>query len=307
MRVSVDSSGRPYRVVDVDRIAINRKGDYSFVIAAPVEDVRASAESGSEPGLRSGAVIWQGFSPRRRLLGAAITLRTGAAVSNLPLRIEANGSGLRLVNATSATVATIDAKVPALSLARALDTTWASLRAGAQPAAPLVETVGPIRAARLVSRAPLRVRGMVRFASGPPRRVATIVGNQPLRIAGTGPLKALTLTVSLPEPASFLRPPAARSWLDLARSGRFAGGRGATRVAVTRLMAAALALQFQQFLANPDASGMTRTSYSYELAPRPHALAAAAPRKRNGWVVPLAVGLGLAAAAVGGVVLWAHS
>jgi hypothetical protein len=305
--ISVDSSGRPFRVVDVDRIAVNRKGDYSFVITAPVEDVRAAAESGSEPGLRSGAVIWQGFSPGRRLLAAAITLRAAAAVSNLPLRIEANGSELRLVNATSGNVATVDAKVPALSLARALDTTRASLKAGVQPTAPLVETVGPVRDARLVGRAPLRVRGTVRFASGPPRRVAGVIEDEPLRIAGAGPLKALTLSVSVPEPASFLRPPGARSWLDLARSGRFAGGRGATRLAVTRLIAAGLALQFQQFLANPDAGGRTRTTYSYELAARPHAVAAAPPRSGNGWVVPLAVALGLAAAVVGGAVLWAHS
>jgi hypothetical protein len=79
--VTIDRSGMVIRVVDVDRILVGRKGDYSFAINGPIEDVRAAPGSESEPGLRTGTVVWQGFSPGRRLLAAAITLRTNAAVS----------------------------------------------------------------------------------------------------------------------------------------------------------------------------------------------------------------------------------
>lgn len=64
------------------------KGDYSLVITAPVEDVEPALGYGSTPGLRTGAVIWQGFSPGARTLAAVITLRRAAAAPALPLRIE---------------------------------------------------------------------------------------------------------------------------------------------------------------------------------------------------------------------------
>jgi hypothetical protein len=305
--VSIDSSGQAFRVINVDRIGITQKGDYSFVLAAPVEDVRAAAGSASEPGLRSGAVVWQGFSPGRRSLAAAITLRTEAAVSALPLRIEIEGSELRLVNATSASSTTVDANVPAVEIARALDAARAALEGGTPTPAPIVRAVGAVREVHVVARVPLRVRGTVRFAGAPPRPLAAVVGQDPLRIAGTGVLKALELSVSVPEPASILRSPGARRWLDLARSGRLPGGRSTTRLAANRLLAAALALHFRQFLPNPDVNGITRTSYSYTLAERSHPGKVQAPRDGHGWPVFVAVLLGLVAAAVGALILWAHS
>jgi hypothetical protein len=305
--VSIDSSGQAFRVIDVDRIGITQKGDYSFVLAAPVKDVRAAAGSASEPGLRSGAVVWQGFSPGRRLLAAVITLRAEAAVSALPLRIAIEGSGLRLVNTTSASSTTVDANVPAAEIARALDAARAALKGGTPTPAPIVSAVGAVREVHVVARVPLRVRGTVRFAGAPPRSLDAVVGQDPLRIAGAGALKAFELSVSVPEPAAVLRPPGARRWLDLVRSGRLAGGRSTTRLAVNRLLAAALALHFRQFLPNPDVNGITRTSYRYALAERPQAAKIQAPGGRHGWPVSVAVLLGLVAAAVGALVLWAHS
>jgi hypothetical protein len=111
----------------------------------------------------------------------------------------------------------------------------------------------------------------------------------------------------VPQPASLLRPPGAHSWLDLARSGRLAGGRKGTRLAASRLLAAALALQFQEFLANPDMNGVTRTAYRYLVGERPQAAAVETSHRSPGWPVTVAVVLGLLAAAVGALVLWAHS
>ena len=307
MIVSVDSAGRPFRVVDVDRIHIEEKGDYSFAIAAPAEDVRPAAGSASDPGLRTGAVVWQGFSPGRRLLGAVITLRPGTAVPDLPLRIEIEGSELRLVNTTVATVTTVDADVAAVDLARALDILRAALIAGTAAPPPVVKAAGAVRAARVVAQVPVRVSGTVRFAGGPRRTLTTVVGRKAVRIAGHGQLSKLELYVTLPEPASVLRPPGAPKWLALARSGRLVGGRRTTRLAVKRLLAAGLALQFREFLANPDARGVTRTSYRYELGTPARAATVTEPKAGTPWLVFVGAAVGVAAAACAALVLWAHS
>jgi len=306
VRVSIDSAGRPFRIVDVDRIVVARKGDYSFGIAAPAADVRATAGSASEPGLRTGAVLWQGFSPGRRVLGAEITLRAPAA-SALPLRIEVAGSKVRLVNTTSGSAAAVDAAIPATEIARALDSVRATLQSSAPSAPTVLNAAGPVRRVRVVAQVPLRVRGPLRFGGAQPRKVDVVVGKSPITISGAGDLQALKLSASPPEPASLLRPEGASSWLALARAGRLPRGRALTRFAVDRLLATALSRQFQEFLANPQVGGVTRSSYRYLLAERPGSAAARTGNSSPAWPVTLAVALGLVAAVAGALVLWAHS
>jgi hypothetical protein len=307
VRILIAPSGKPFRVLVIQRIAITGKGDYSFVVPAPVEDVRVVGGSASEPGLRSGSVVWQGFSPGRRLLSAAITLRAAATAAALPLRVEIEGRELRLVNTTSASATVMDANVSAVDIARALDAARAALELGTPTPTQVLQAAGAVRNVQMVARVPLRVRGTIRFANGPPRRLEKIVGQSPLQIAGSGTLRALELSASVPRPASLLRPPGAHHWLDVARSGRLVGGRKATRLAAGRLLAAALALQFQEFLANPDMNGVARTTYRYLLAERPQAAVVEASGRGLGRPVAVAVVLGLIAAAVGTLVLWAHS
>jgi len=307
VRISVDASGQPIRIVDVDRIVVAAKGDYSFVIPAPVEDVRAVSDSGSEPGLRSRAVVWQGFSPGRRVLAAAITLDTSASTRALPLRIDVGGTGLRLVNTTSAAATSVDAPVRALEIARVLDAARAALAVGAPIPAPVVDAYGPIKEVRVVVQAPLRVQGTVRFAGQPPRTFVRVVGRKAVEIAGRGTVKALALSVAVPDPVFVLSPSGASRWLDLARSGWLADGRKATRLAVSRLLAAALALQFQEFLPNPDVNGASKTSYRYELAATRSAHAVTKAENGHVWLVTVAVALGLVVTTTAALVLWAHS
>ena len=307
VRVSIDGSGTPFRVVDVDRILITRKGDYSFVVAGPVENVRPVPGSSTQPGLRTGAVVWQGFSPARRALTAEITLSPRAAASALPLRVEAGQSGLRLTNMTSASAKAVDGRLATLGVARILDAAREGLATGTAVPAPILTAAGPTRNVAVAAYVRLRVRGSLRFSGGPVRRIAAVVGREPLQIQGAGALKALDLSVSVPEPAAVLQPPGGRSWVAAARSGRLPSGRAITRLAVNRLLAAALAVQFQELLANPDASGGSRTSYRYLLAARPQAVGAPDRSGGSDWVAPLAIGLGLAVAVAGGLVLWAHS
>ena len=307
VRVSIDRSGKPFHVLVFDRIEISGKGDYSFVVPAPVEDVRVVAGSASEPGLRSGAVVWQGFSPGRRLLSAAVMLRTAAAASALPLRIEIQGPEVRLVNTTYASATVVDAKVSAGSLAGALDAARAALELGIPAPAQVVDAAGAVRQAQAIARVPVRVRGVIRFTKGPPRTLEEVVARRPLQIEGRGDVRTLELSVSVPRPASLLRPPGAHRWVGLARTGRLAGGRKTTRLAESRLLSAALAGQFQEFLANPDLNGVARTAYRYVLVERPQAATVEPSGGTSEWPVAVAVALGVIAAAVGGLVLWAHS
>jgi hypothetical protein len=167
--------------------------------------------------------------------------------------------------------------------------------------------VGRLRKAPVTVYVPLSVRGAVRFGGAPAHRIAALVGRTPLRVRGTGKLETLELSVSVPDPAAVLRPSGTRSWVDAARSGRLQGGRALTRLAVNRLIAAGLAIQFHELLANPDASGTSRTTYHYALAERPQAVAAAHSSGGRDWIAPVVIGLGLAVAAAAGLVLWAHS
>jgi hypothetical protein len=307
VRVSIDASGRPLRIVDVDRIVVAAKGDYSFVVSAPIEDVWTAPGSGSVPGLRSNAVVWQGFSPGHRVLGAEITLRTAAAAPALPLRVERVRGGIRLLNRTSATATTVDASAPTLEIARALDAARAAVAAGTPIPAAVVDATGPIKDIEVAVRMPLRVSGTLRFGGQPPRRFVREVGGRAVEITGPGAVQKLSFSVAVPDPVSALSPPGASRWVGLARSGRLPSGRGATRLAVRRLLAAALSLQVAEFIANPDVNGVTRTTYRYQLATPGPAPAAAESAGTDSWVLPVVVVVGLALAIIGGLIVWAHS
>jgi hypothetical protein len=241
------------------------------------------------------------------VLAAAITLTTKAAASALPLRIEVEPAGLRLVNTTSVTARTVDSPVRALEIAGALDGARAALTAGTPAPAAIVDSIGPVRRVDVAVQVPLRVRGTIRFDGQPPRSFVSVVGGSAVEISGAGAVRALKLSVAVPDPASIVRPPGARRWLDLVRSGRLTTGRAATRLAVNRLLTAALAGQYRQFLANPDAHGVTTTSYRYEVAltARPPAAEKTADGRR--WPVTVGIAVGLIAAAIAALVFWAHS
>jgi hypothetical protein len=112
--------------------------------------------------------------------------------------------------------------------------------------------------------------------------------------------------VKVPEPASLLRPLSRPTWAGLARAGALRNGRATTRLAIERLLGAALATQFNEFLANPDAAGTSRTSYRYQLV-RAESRRGGLPARHSGAWVAVALALGLAAAALTAVVAWAHS
>lgn len=185
--VGIGPTGEAVSITATQRLTVSGKGDYSFVVSAPAIDVSAGAGSESEPGLRRGAIVWQGFSPGRRILAAEAVLRVRESAPSLPLRLsldarvngvpleqKARRSGaldlvLSLRNATAKTHPTFEGTGVVRELAGVLDTLRGTIERGEPFFSNLVQIVGgdaalPSRQARV--EAPLDVRGTIRFPTG---------------------------------------------------------------------------------------------------------------------------------------------
>jgi hypothetical protein len=303
VRVTLDRDGRPVRVTAVDRLLLRATGDYSFSVPAPALDAVPAAGSESAPGLRQGAVLWQGFAAKRRLLAALITLRPEAAAGSLPLHVSIDRGRVEIANATATATSAGTANAASDAVAARLDAARAALASGRGQTAATVPARGPVRTVPLTIVAPIRVAGVYRFGAEQSRRIAAVVAGKPLRLRGHGRLTQLELSAAPLSPRDVLRPPARRSWKASAAAGGL--GRDPVLAASRRLLEAALATQYATFLANPDQFGPSTTSYRYALGAAP---TTSQPSHGSGsaWI-GIAVALGFAAVLTGGVVLWAHS
>jgi hypothetical protein len=82
----IDPEGKVRGVNVLQRIVVPT-GDFFFAVAAPAVDVTAAKGSGSQPGLRPNAILWQGFSPGHRVLASDARLRLHQSVPYLPLGV----------------------------------------------------------------------------------------------------------------------------------------------------------------------------------------------------------------------------
>ena len=121
VRVRVDPRGRPFDVRARQRLVVLDKGDYVFVVPAPVVDVLPAPGSESSPGQRRTSILWSGFNPRRKVLAADARLRAREAAPALPIRVETRGDTITVENATAVDAATFTAGAAARPLARYLD------------------------------------------------------------------------------------------------------------------------------------------------------------------------------------------
>jgi hypothetical protein len=85
--VGIGPDGAPVSVRDIERLVLNGKGDYSFIVPGPLTDVLPGPGTDSQPGFRTDAIVWQGFSPGRRVLAADARLRPKDAAASLPVRL----------------------------------------------------------------------------------------------------------------------------------------------------------------------------------------------------------------------------
>lgn len=331
--VDVGASGAPRRVRVRQRLRLEGSGDFFFVVAAPLSDVRPAPGSEAEPGLRPKGIVWQGFASRPRVLAADAELVAGAAAGVLPLRLDLRTTRregrltltLRLRNTTAVRAGGFDAParpaevVPVLDRIRAL----ARLRQSRTLVQPSVPVRGPVRRRSFLVEAPLRVGGelrlpaaavsgafarggkVVRTGAGVALRFALVLGGPApsrttvalsARVGKAGP--PVLSVVALPVPV-----------LPELRRRRAVSGRRLVELANRALLRLARVRQYETFLANPDQLGARQAVYVFRTAP------AAAPRiappaGSDGGAGSLTIALlalGAALLAGGSLVLWAHS
>jgi hypothetical protein len=191
--VDLAPDGRVVRVRVRQRLTLSGLGDYFFQVAAPVRDVRSLPGSQAEPGLRRGAVLWQGFSPGERVLAAELELDPRSAARALPLVVRRESRRLVLRNATQAQGVAFAASARRGALVPVLRAIRNRAARGDAVGQPSVVVDGPTTGRRLAVEAPLEVRGSARADGGAVRRFRLLLG---------GPAPA-TAAVAIPAGAAF--------------------------------------------------------------------------------------------------------
>jgi hypothetical protein len=286
--VGVAPDGSPRSVRVVQRLTLFGRGDYIFAIGVPATDVRAGPGSQSEPGFRTDAILWQGFSAGRRVLSADATLRVRDSARALPVRVRLSADRLVVENATA--VRTVGFTGGATT-ARELDSALAALRragtSGRLPGDLLVHATA-IRVLPMSVDVSLAVVGRLdgtRFSgvlgAGRPSRLVVP------RSAGSKPRLELTVRPLYAAPALAGAPTLADAVLASLRLARLR--------------------QYDAFLSKPTPLGTSETVYEYRVAaapPKP-----VHPSDDSGWspFAIAALSLAGAGAGVGLLALWARS
>lgn len=290
--VSVDRNGAPFAIRALQRLDVRRVGDYSFSIGAPVMRVQVAPGSQSSPGLRTGAILWAGFDPGRRLLAADAELDPAAAAPSLPLQIERRSGRLTLRNATSidVTAFTGDAQ-PAELLA-----TLAAFRRAVSTGTPAVGGFAMLTSAakpiQVRISAPLEVTGTIGS-----KRVRVVLGGSRHPEVATFPDGEARLVVRTLSAPGLLQP------------APHEAGRALLARTIRASLELARARQYDAFLGNPDPGGSSATSYRYVSGTRPTPVAeapAAGHGGRGRQQTLLWAAATLAALAVA-VVVWSRS
>ena len=293
--VGVAASGAVASVDVRQQLTLRGLGDFFFQIPAPMRDVRALPQSQSEPGLRRNAVLWQGFSPGRRVLAAELELVAGGVASALPLRLERDAGSITLRNTTSVDVEgfTGNARPSALRRVLARIRRQATLR---RPLAPAVEIDGTTTRRLLRVDAPLFIRASVTREGRVLRRMRFVVGGpRPRQTTIRAPEGADVTLSAVPVPLV----------ADLTRPRRGATAEELLLRAQRALLRLARVNQYRSFLASPGL-GPNGTVYRFRTVDAPAAQPAPTRHGDGGLLPVLALVVGGIVAVAGGVVLWAH-
>jgi hypothetical protein len=293
--VGIDETGKPHSVRVLQTIVLKRLGDYVLTVPAPVLSVTPGPGTESQPGRRENQILWEGFSPGRRVLASWADLRLAESVAGLPVEVEVEPGVVTIRNATEVTVPSFRAEPDPASLALVSGRVRSSIKKDVFPEGLNVGLRGSKTPERLRVAAPLRLRGTVRVGDASFPFAGRLDGVRRSEIRVPVPPGKPEVEVQVrPEDIELPRP--AKSPRDLL----------AQTIALE--LTYARKRQFDQFLASPDATGPSSATYVYRTtAARPTAEPAAPSGGGDntvGWIV---LGLGLAAALPVAAVVWAHS
>ena len=85
--VGMGGDGRPARVLVEQRLVLTKVGDYVIRERGPARSAVPLVKDSDPPNTKFGAVVYQGFTPGDRKLGARLTLDAGLEEARLPLAV----------------------------------------------------------------------------------------------------------------------------------------------------------------------------------------------------------------------------
>lgn len=307
--VGISPEGAATTVEVTQRLHIRALGDYAFVIPAPAVSVRAGPRSQSQPGFRPNQIVWQGFSPRRKVLSAVAELRNAGSVPALPARIRVTGAPvrpgpfqlvIRLENTTRTPAAAFTADAAQADIARARETLRSASRSNRPIEGSFVRIRGLTRPVTLHVSALLGLRGSVDFPAGAvegltPTHFTRRLDRGTLRVTVRGVARRAAVPrlriVASPSVAAAIPPSSART----------------LRATILGYLRYARTQQYHTFLANPDPRGPSSATYVYDTAAAQRSAPQSEQRSSDDPAVPAAILLGgVALIGVALVVLWAH-
>jgi hypothetical protein len=307
--VGIAADGAATRVKVTQRLRVRSLGDYAFFIPAPASSVRAGPGSQSQPGFRPNQTVWQGFSPRRKVLSAVAELRPGGSVPALPVRVRVTGAPARagpfqlaitVENTTGTPAAAFTADAVPADIARAGEALRAASRINRPIEGSFVRIRGETERVTLHVSAHLIARGSVAFPGGAvrvltPSRFAVHLDRGRLLVTVRGVARrAATPRVRIvvsPSVGAAIPPRSARTF----------------RATVLGYLRYARTRQYETYIANPDPLGPSRATYVYDsAAAKRTAPPEEAENSGDSALPPVLVVGGLALLGLGLVVLWAH-
>jgi hypothetical protein len=207
VHVGLHTDGSISRVVVSQHLTLSGLGDFQFRVPGPARDVSALPGSASDPGLRKGSVLWQGFSSGREVLAAEVDLMPNLERDRLPLAFDLamsvggrplepgrRASGpftlkFRVANSSEAPFGVTTAEADPRTLAPVLDRVREALRRGERPVPGQrgVPKAVPIRERSTTEtrdvRVPFVVRGRFVFPPGS-LRDARVTGAEMKTVGG---------------------------------------------------------------------------------------------------------------------------
>jgi hypothetical protein len=326
--VGLDVEGKPQSVRVGQKIVIRALGDYVFTIPAPVLSVTPAPGTRSQPGQRENQIIWEGFSPGNRLLASEAELRPANSVAALPVRIrvettvggrplsegEVRSGPLRVLltitNATAVAVRSYTADVDQGDLDLVLGRIRGAIRRNVFAEGLNVGLRSPRTRVTTSVAAPLRVEGVLRFEPGTVRLEGHPSGV--VHFAERLDDRHRQLRLELRGQATNARPPRvdARVQTDTIPDTVRAGQPSRVRLARTIGLELTYARkrQYDQFLASPEASGPSSTTYVFRTAAHiADAVSSPAAGGNDRTVLWIVLGVALVAAVPAATVAWAHS